>query len=567
MSEKRIISALLCAVLAMCAETASRADQYIIPTPQRAVYHDAFLPLDCARIVVSDKPPKEVIFGVKQLNSRVTELGGKPMPVIGSSEYARDSVKAGVAIMIGATSDAFGKWQTAEGYAISTTPNNVVICRGYDNRGAYYATQSLIQLLSARKSADGKVSVWLREADIEDWPAFKLRILPYVAWAGPEYMEWVAQYKLNVAGIHYPVGKQWRNLPKDYLDKTDAACRFARETGAIEAIQYLNPYVTYPESSPILSLLNRSDIEDLVASFDRFLSNGGTMISLCVDDFFRMTPEERARFESHSEAQAFLVNSVYEPLKKRHPNMTMIFCPQWYAGVLRDREKHVELAQQDGRFSKDLGLHYYYLCSHIPKDVLVFWTGSRVRSHEVTIEQLTGFEKVAGRKPFYWDNTFYDFHGASFIENLFDPYPWTNKYPKDFYKYLDGAGMHLNSGHNEISKVGFLTAADYLWNPDAFDAEKSLRNALARVAGTKAAPFLIRFRDTAVELYKPLRAKQLSNTPADESAVRTKLDELKALFAKIRRVCPNKPLVDELEAHWIGDTERTIQKLFAPAKG
>ena len=229
MSEKRIISALLCAVLAMCAETASRADQYIIPTPQRAVYHDAFLPLDCARIVVSDKPPKEVIFGVKQLNARITELGGKPMPVIGSSEYARDSVKAGVAIMIGATSDAFlgdasGKWRTAEGYAISTTPNNVVICRGYDDRGAYYAIQSLIQLLSARKSADGKVSVWLREADIEDWPAFKLRILPYVAWAGPEYMEWVAQYKLNVAGIHYPVGKQWRNPAEDYLDKADAAC-------------------------------------------------------------------------------------------------------------------------------------------------------------------------------------------------------------------------------------------------------------------------------------------------------------------------------------------------------
>ncbi|MCX6376557.1 MAG: beta-N-acetylglucosaminidase domain-containing protein, partial [Armatimonadetes bacterium] len=402
--------------------------------------------------------------------------------------------------------------------------------------------------------------------DIEDWPCFKLRILPYAAWAGPEYLEWLAENKLNVGGIHYPIGKEWRKLPEDYLNKSDAACRFARETGAIDVIQYLNPYVTYPVSSPAINLLNQADIDELVASFDRFLSSGGRMISLCTDDFFRMTDEEKKRFETHSEAQAFLVNQVYAPLKKKHPRMTMIFCPQWYAGVLQDREKHVEMSEQTKNFSKDLGRHYYYLCSHIPKDILVFWTGARVRSHEVTEEQLNSFTKIAGRKPFYWDNTFYDFHPTSFIENLFDPYPYTNKYPKDLYKYLDRQGVHLNSGYNEVSKVGFLTASDHFWNPAAFDPEKSLKYALDRVAGREAAPLLIEFRDTAVELYKPIRAKERFNEQTSASEVRAKFAHLKQIMARIRRICPNKPLVDELQSHWIGDTEQKVEKLFPEAQ-
>jgi len=533
------------------------ADQFIMPTPQKAVYHNAFLPLKDTCIVTSDRPSKQIEFGVQQLTKRITDLGTKPL-VQKYSDYERNPSHPPVTIMIGTRKDSFlpsasaGKWQTEEGYTISSS-GHTIVCRGYDDRGAYYGIQSLIQLISARG---------LRSADIQDWPAFKMRILPNVAWAGPEYMEWAAQYKLNVAGIHYPLAKQWRKLPEDYLAKSDAACKFAKDTSIIDAIQYLNPYVTYAGSSPVINLQNQADIDELIATYDHFLSSGGTMIALCVDDFFRMTPEDRKRFESHSEAQAFLVNQVYQPLKKRHPGMTMIFCPQWYAGVLRDREKRVELSEQSVNFGKDLGRHYWYLCSHIPEEILVFWTGPKVRSHELTVDQLTSFEKVAGRKPLLWDNTFYDYHPTSFIENVFDPYPSTNKYPEDLYKYLDRRAIHLNSGYDQVSKVGFLTAADYFWNPPAFDPEKSLKNALDRVAGPEAAPLLIEFRDTAVELYKPIRAMERSNTPASRSEVMPKFDHLRALMARIRRTCPNKPLVEELEEHWIGDTQSKIEKLF-----
>lgn len=573
-------AAMLCAMIFLAARSPVSADQFIVPTPKKAAYHNVFFPLQDARIVTSNTPSKQVQFGIEQLRKHITNLGGDAPAVGKYSDFVRDPVSPPVAIIVGKRNDSFIKeflpdgitpssWQTGEGYSISTLRRAVgyaVVCRGYDDRGTYYALQSLIQLINARKDPFGRVSVWLRSADIEDWPSFKVRILPYAAWAGPEYMEWVAQYKLNVAGIHYPVAKEWRNLPEDYLKKSDAACKFAKDTGVIDAIQYLNPYVTYPESSPVINLLNQGDIDQLVASFDHFLSSGGTMVSLCVDDFFRMTPEVRQRFESHSEAQAFLVNQVYQPLKKRHPNMTMIFCPQWYAGVLQDREKSVGISDQTSNFSKDLGRHYWYLFSHIPEDILVFWTGPKVRSHEITADQLSSFTKIAGRKPLLWDNTFYDFHPTSFVENLFDPYPCDNKYPKDLYKYLDRQGIHLNSDYNEVSKVGFLTASDYFWNPAAFDPEKSLKNALDRVAGPEATGLMIEFRDDAVDLYKLIRARERSDASIPASEVRMNFERLKQLMARIRLVCKNKPLVEELDRHWIGDAEQKIEKLFPPTK-
>ncbi|MGQ9731734.1 MAG: beta-N-acetylglucosaminidase domain-containing protein [Candidatus Zipacnadales bacterium] len=43
----------------------------------------------------------------------------------------------------------------------------------------------------------------------------------------------------------------------------------------------------------------------------------------------------------------------------------------------------------------------------VPPEVLIIWTGPVTRSLEITQEQIDGFTRVLGRRPFLWDNTVY----------------------------------------------------------------------------------------------------------------------------------------------------------------
>src|SRR4030042_5809901 len=117
---------ILCALICVGVDSRLPADQYIMPTPQKAVYHNAFLPLENAVIVTGNAPSKHISFGIKQLNERITELGGDPLLALKYSEYLRNPVKPPVTIMVGTSRDSFltqvvpdssssSDWKTEEG--------------------------------------------------------------------------------------------------------------------------------------------------------------------------------------------------------------------------------------------------------------------------------------------------------------------------------------------------------------------------------------------------------------------------------------------------------------------
>ncbi len=190
--------------------------------------------------------------------------------------------------------------------------------------------------------------------------------------------------------------------------------------------------------------------------------------------------------------------------------------------------------------------------------VTVVWTGPSVRSAIIGKAQINTYQGLlGGRKVMLWDNTIYMHHNPPHY--LLDTFH--TQYAEDFWKLTTGE-VHLNTGGGPIYKCGVLSAADYLWNPQAFDPEKSLRNAIAALAGPDQVDDLLAFRDAFYTIYDSYaaqfgkgtaflaRVKQMTSRPFDEvglAEVTAALDQERALADKIAANCPNKPLAEEIQ--------------------
>jgi len=155
-----------------------------------------------------------------------------------------------------------------------------------------------------------------------------------------------------------------------------------------------------------------------------------------------------------------------------------------------------------------------------------------------------------------WDNTIYMHHNPPHY--MLDTFH--TKFPDGFWQMMTGE-VHLNTGGGPIYKCGLLSAADYLWNPRAFDPEKSLRNAIAVLAGPDQVADLLAFRDVFYAIYdgytsqfgKPetflAQVKAMQGRPFDDEGLAEiggLLERENALAAKIAAQCPNKPLAEEI---------------------
>lgn len=504
-----------CAALALtvCAALMARAaapETFVIPTPQKMRWLEGGLALAnadgsaAACLWAPEDCPPAIEYALARFQSAVSELGGPILPVRRGA--APDNKLAVIAIdcmgggPLGSElvkTHALGMDETypgAEGYFIKFLDHagsETVLCMGADARGAYYAVETFVQMLY--KGDGGEVR--LRRADIEDWPAFKMRVAPSAAQMGLDAIRYLARFKLHIQGFHYPALRHWKTPDPEYADRVREACEFARDTGIVDIIQYINPYgnpMHGDRDKYRLNACNADEMNLLIKAFELSLAHGGKHIMLCVDDFFKenmLTPEESAvfgpkggRYGVRLGIQAFLANEVHARLKARYPDYSMLFCPQPYHNL-----------------DKDALDWYAALAETVSKDIGLVWTGPEIRSHLITAEDMEMFIENTGIKPFYWDNTIYNAHNPALTMCLVDPFMLGNDYPEKFYDMLYNSGVHINSFAFEFYRISLVTAADYLWNPEAYDPHASLERAAIRYAGFEAGPLLVRYRELLIE--------------------------------------------------------------------
>lgn len=427
----------------------------IMPTPQSVKYYERFIPIQAAHegraitaIFIRQGLERDIV--VEELMERLKGLGAEADVItdrrelpryrtvisLGDNDITREYLaRSGIEIP-----------HQPEGYLIHPvreSERDLVICAGNDEAGNYWAVQSLCQLLNCEKG-----SVKLLAAEVADYPSFRYRGIIGVG----RNVRYLHYFKFNVGmcrGL-----KDWRNpQPEEIKNIKDTVSYLKR--------RHLKPLLGFnPAKKPKINICDEADIKKLIEAFKISLDAGGGMCLLLDDVSIPLADADKKAFGDAGKAHRYLVDRLYNGLRADYPEFTFFFCPPYYASDL------------SGYYYGESGGRYYETMCNVPQDIEFFWSGPTVTSQGCSLEDAERWIKAIGRKPVYWDN----WHQYGYP---YAPKDFANRFPG--FRRLDAYMMAYNYNNNSL--IGILTLGDYLWNPNQYTPERSLENALEKLAG------------------------------------------------------------------------------------
>ncbi len=310
-------------------------------------------------------------------------------------------------------------------------------------------------------------NAWRSGISIEDAPRFPIRGIiegyygpPWSPEKRREILELMAFQKMN-AYFYGPKDDSyhrahWSELyPEKQLDElrlaADDACEFDMEFW----------YTIGPGLS--MQYSDETDFAALEAKLLQVSTLGIRCFGLLFDDIPEHLQHEAdlRAFASLPEAHATVTNRLYKALGARIPGLRFVICPTQYHGA--GTESYIT---ELGRL--------------VDPRIEIFWTGPAICSRELTLRDAALLERTISRPVLYWDN--YPVNDCEMSHELhIGPYRG-----RDPHLYRAASGVVANGmEYPESSKIGLLTVADYLWNPEVYDSERSWNNALRTVVGER----------------------------------------------------------------------------------
>lgn len=214
---------------------------------------------------------------------------------------------------------------------------------------------------------------------------------------------------------------------------------------------------------------DEAEFDTLMAKTKQLYSIGIRHFGLLLDDIdAELTFEEdRQRFGETVNAHIYLIEKYFVALKNLDASNGLTICPTLYNGK---------------------GDEYYIakLGQNISPLISVFWTGRDICSREITSLEAVKFIENTRHKPLYWDN--YPVNDCA-MHNEMHISPIIGR-DKDLYKYAEGL-ISNTMEYAECSKIPLLTIADYLWDSENYDPQKSWENAIKLVIGDNADKFIV----------------------------------------------------------------------------
>jgi hypothetical protein len=121
----------------------------------------------------------------------------------------------------------------------------------------------------------------------------------------------------------------------------------------------------------------------------------------------------------------------------------------------------------------------------LPRDTGIVWTGPAVRSLAVDGVGLERFSRSIGGHPIVlWDNTLYALELSAYygesplrarLASFFEPFAID---AEGLAGVSHDAEIYINGSSGGRYRVKMATVADYLWNPEAYDPDRSLWRAM-----------------------------------------------------------------------------------------
>lgn len=350
---------------------------------------------------------------------------------------------------------------TDEKYFISLCENGALV-ETSTKKGVFRALNTLVKLICKGELFAG---------EIEDYPLFTKR--GYIegfygkTWEREKRLEVMELMAKNGMNTFYYAPKddiyhreKWDILyPEKELAEIKELLSFASEN-FLDFNWCAGPGLSYCYTS-------ESDFEKLVNKFLQMYKAGVKNFGLLLDDILWEFQYESdgEKYESIVYAHIDLVNRVYSTLKKIDENIHLTVCPTQYSG------------DANAFYISKFG-------SSIPSDVSIFRTGDEICSRVLTCREADELFMSSCHKPLYWDNfpvndceMFQEMHLGG-IEGR----------EKELYLHCEGLISNVME-YAVCSKIPLLTVCDYLWNPLAYNKEKSLENAQKTVLGEKSELF------------------------------------------------------------------------------
>ena len=231
--------------------------------------------------------------------------------------------------------------------------------------------------------------------------------------------------------------KQWRRAYPSTQLKQLAKLNRASQTRNIRFVYALSP-VRKPELASV--------IEKIITMREA----GITHFSLFFDDIKVPLSKNTAQ------KQLDVVNGLYEHLRDECKDTSLSFCPTQYRGF-----KETSYIQT--------------IAEHLSRKIDIFWTGGKVVSPSITVQDVDRITKLMKRQVLIWDNIF----ANDYLPGTIHRFPYRNRDPLILRKIK---GILINPMNDyEASKPLIHTAAQYMNDPEHYDPKKAWQRAMAKV--------------------------------------------------------------------------------------
>lgn len=356
---------------------------------------------------------------------------------------------------------------TDEKYILNISGNSVKIeCSG--KKSEFYALCDLARRSEENSLADGEYICA---------PSFAVRGYiegfygnPWSHESRKSVMTLMAKSRMNT--VYYAPKddlyhrEKWRDL------YPEAELARLKELVDTAAEYYMNFYWCI---APGLSMKysDEADFDALMSKTKQLYSIGIRRFGLLLDDIDEELEHEadKALYSETVNAHIDLVNKYHSELLDIDGEIKLTVCPTLYHGK---------------------GNEYYIskLGRNIPPLVSLFWTGRDICSRELTSREAITFTEGTYHKPLYWDN--YPVNDCSMFNEMHIS-PIINR-DSDLWKYSEGIISNCME-YAECSKIPLITFADYLWNSENYNPQKSWEGAIKQVIGAENAENFIVFAD------------------------------------------------------------------------
>jgi len=475
------------------------------PQPQEADYTEQFAPVKAIRIELGKGLDMQTP-GLRYILPKLKRMGV--------------AVDANAAFVLKINADDTMKApEKKEGYALKVTKDGARIA-GFDKQGVTWGLVSFIQLFDNQNGAK------VRICSITDWPSMPVRGF-YNTDVNAMIPEMAIYSKMNLVIMQSANALNGWGVTPLLEAEMQAMTGLLRDFG-FQTMYGAFAYTMYPK----YPLTSKRTFQLHQEVFGKVAAMGAGIYFPYDDNRYPLHPQDENISKIGANQDPQYLTKLYRALKAKYPTFSMIFCPPFYWGP-----------DVPSSYPEDRETYLRSLGNNLDPEILVFWTGTRVKGYQITPDKVKWITDLIKRKPTYAQNGWCP---HNLIHYTADPiYGWKSWHYEGFQQDVQAYLCNSTVG---VQAPLICTLGDWEWNEKGFDADRSTE---AMVEAYYGKGMFAVMRPAAIELAKMDQYRFGAITPeaVQEVPLLEQIDKV-ATQALAKAEALNKPALDRLPCYF-----------------